>query len=128
MHQRNQHLSSGAIPADQPVYSDLSDDPDMSELLDAFVGEMPGRAQRIAVLFGTQDWKSLGMEAHRLRGSAGGHGFEQLGVLAGELEALLREHAGREQQLRDGHVGEALRRLVDRLVAMCRRCAVRRAA
>jgi HPt (histidine-containing phosphotransfer) domain-containing protein len=123
MENLNPQQRTQGVSASLPLYSDLSSDPDMHELLDLFVGEMPARARRIAALFGTHDWKGLAGEAHKLRGAAGGHGFRALGIAAGELEELLRAHAGREADAHDD-----VRVRVDQIVSMCRRCAVRRAA
>lgn len=99
-----------------PIYSDALDDPDMVELVMMFVEEMPARANTIVASLTKKDWKNLANEAHKLRGSAGGHGFSTVGDAAGVLEDAIRSVTGREEA-----AIENIQQQVDELVGMCRR-------
>ncbi|MBS0203991.1 MAG: Hpt domain-containing protein [Planctomycetes bacterium] len=68
------------------VYSSLRDEPDFAELLPFFVDELPEKQTVLSQLAQSNDFESLRREAHKLRGSAGGYGFQGLSDLAGKLE------------------------------------------
>ncbi len=99
-----------------PIYSDALDDPDMIELVMMFVDEMPARADVILSSFSNRDWKSLAGEAHKLRGSAGGHGFQSVGDVAGTLEDTIRSASGREEAALAN-----IQQQVNDLINLCRR-------
>jgi HPt (histidine-containing phosphotransfer) domain-containing protein len=98
--------------------SDLTNDPDMAELVALFLGEMPARARAVRDSFTARDWTVLTTAAHRLRGSAGGYGFPAIGEAAASLEDALRRERGREEAALERIAAE-----VDRLAAMCERAA-----
>lgn len=74
----------------EPLYSRFAADPDMSELANMFVEEMPARIRCLKELLESGDWQELGRFAHQLKGSAGGYGFDQLTPFAAKLEAAIR--------------------------------------
>lgn len=109
-----------AMPASGPkIKSQLTSDPDMRELIEMFVDEMPGRAQKLREVLTSQQWKELANEAHKLRGSAGGHGFGTIGVVAGGLEDLVRSNTGKEELLL-----EQIKSRVEELISMCERASL----
>lgn len=103
-----------------PIYSQALDDPDMVELVMMFVDEMPSRTDTILASLSSKDWNNLANEAHKLRGSAGGHGFPTLGDAAGVLEDAVRAASGREEAVIAG-----IQQQVQELVNLCRRVAVK---
>ncbi len=88
----------------------------MIELVMMFVDEMPGRADIILSSLAKKDWKHLAGEAHKLRGSAGGHGFQVVGDAAGVVEDAIRSVSGREEAAL-----ENIQQQVNELVSLCRR-------
>jgi len=78
------------------IRSSLADDEDFAEILHVFVEEMPETRSRIEDLIASSDFDSLRREAHKLRGSAGGYGFQQISALAGILEESCKNCAGNE--------------------------------
>ena len=68
------------------VYSSLKGEADFAEILPFFVDELPEKLNLLRSLAGTHDFDNLQREAHKLRGSAGGYGFQGVSNLAGELE------------------------------------------
>jgi HPt (histidine-containing phosphotransfer) domain-containing protein len=93
------------------IYSRLARDPDLSEIVDLFIEEMP---ERIATLIGqlnSADWDSLRRTAHQLKGAAGSYGFDAISPSAGKVEAAVR----------DGEPEQRIRATVDELVDLCSR-------
>lgn len=72
------------------IYSSFQGDADYAELLPMFVDELPGVRATLHDLGGAGDFDRLQREAHKLRGSAGGYGFQGLSDLAGCLEDSCR--------------------------------------
>ncbi len=104
----------------RPIISSLSTDADMAELIDMYVEEMGGRVQALQTHMESGNWKSLANEAHKIRGSAGGHGFSTIGANAARLEDELRCCAGNE-----GAVMQSIKQQVDELIGMCLRAKAR---
>ncbi|MAY73605.1 MAG: hypothetical protein CMJ31_02580 [Phycisphaerae bacterium] len=98
-----------------PIQSEFADDPEMAELLELFVEELPDRARDLAEALTSGDVNRLRVLSHQMKGSAPGYGFSQLGSAAGEIEHLVT--FGPEG---DMDLGE-LKRRVDELVGMCER-------
>lgn len=95
----------------QYVYSSLGDDPDLGELVELFVSEMPVRITTLQSQFEQSDWEELRRTAHQLKGAAGSYGFEQVTPYAARLETACRESKGDEE----------IRKAYDGLVGICGR-------
>jgi HPt (histidine-containing phosphotransfer) domain-containing protein len=102
-----------AREATEKLVSQLSGDPDMAELVELFVGEMPERVRLVVEHFEKGQMGELKRVAHQLKGACGGYGFPQVGAAAGELEKALAQGAAEDL--------ERVRRRVDELVELCRR-------
>lgn len=94
-----------------PIYSTMSDDPDMADLLVEFVGNLSARVQAIENAVAASDLAELTRLAHQLKGAGGGYGFDVLGTSAASLEQASKA-AGSVQEVTAG---------VAELVALCRR-------
>lgn len=97
------------------VKSTFADDPDMKELVQEFVTDMPVRAEEIQALWEQGNRVELLRVAHQLKGASAGYGFESLGDVARTLETSLKQ---------DNADLESLRSQVDDLVSMCNRVSV----
>lgn len=84
----NVHLDNETLT---PVYSDFSDDPDYSELLNFFVDALPERLARLLEFQESGEIESLRELAHQLKGAGGGYGFPGLTEAARELESACKE-------------------------------------
>jgi HPt (histidine-containing phosphotransfer) domain-containing protein len=73
----------------EPIYSSFGTDPDLGEIVELFVEEMPGRVQTLVDEYNSGDWGGLRRTAHQLKGAAGSYGFEEISPAAGRLERLL---------------------------------------
>jgi HPt (histidine-containing phosphotransfer) domain-containing protein len=68
------------------IYSSLAGEPDFDEILPFFVDELPGVRSTINQIASRCDFDDLRRESHKLKGSAGGYGFQGLSEIASRLE------------------------------------------
>ena len=68
------------------IYSELASDPDLGELVELFVSELPDRVSSVEQAFESRDLPQLRTLAHQLKGASGSYGFHQITPIAGELE------------------------------------------
>jgi len=95
----------------EPLYSNLGSDPDLGEIVELFVEEMPGRIETIVEQYNAGDWDSLRRTAHQLKGAAGSYGFEQVTPVAAHLERSIDTSEPEEQ----------VRGAVEQLIDYCQR-------
>ena len=93
------------------LYSALGADPDLIEIVEMFVDEMPDRIAAIQRLLDAQDWAALRRTAHQLKGAAGSYGFDAVSP-----QATAVEDANHNQQPE-----EQVRAAVAELLDLCRR-------
>ena len=79
------------------LYSSLATDPDLAELAEMYVDEMPDKIAAFELAFSSGDLESLRQKAHQLKGSAGSYGFDQLTAGAAALEASIRDERSLDQ-------------------------------
>ncbi|MEM8835294.1 MAG: Hpt domain-containing protein [Planctomycetota bacterium] len=99
-------------PVSEPILSEFSDDPEMMELVELFVSEMPGRIQELERCFEQGIADQLAGVAHQIKGAGAGYGFSQMTDAAATLENAIR---GGETDL------PSLRNEFDRLIDICNR-------
>ena len=75
------------------IYSTL-DDPDLEELVEMFIQELPARLVQLCTSAAASDWAAVGRLAHQLKGAGGSYGFRQLSVRAGALEHAAKHDGG----------------------------------
>jgi histidine phosphotransfer protein HptB len=92
-------------------YSKLAHEPDVAELVELFVNELPGRLEEMAWATTRGDWQEVARLAHQLKGAGGSHGFAQLTPYAWKLEQAARNFTS------EGEVAAAL----DKLIAVAAR-------
>ena len=95
----------------EPLYSSLGGDPDLGEIVEMFVAEMPDRVAALTRQLDTGDWEGLRRSAHQLKGAAGSHGFDSISPCAARLEDALLENEPEEQ----------IHRTVEELADLCSR-------
>lgn len=75
-----------------PLVSEFADDPDMTELIEQFVGSLGHKQQALRAALARTDYATLKTLAHQLKGAAGGYGFTPITAAAAVLEeALLQQ-------------------------------------
>ena len=79
------------------LYSALASDPDLSELVDMYVDEMPDRIAVLKELLSSENWEELRRFAHQMKGAAGSYGFEAVSPIAGAVEDAIRSDAPEDQ-------------------------------
>jgi CheY-like chemotaxis protein len=80
-------------PTQGPLHSTLAGDPDMAELVQMFVGELPARVAAIQQALGAQDLATLKTLSHQLKGAGGGYGFDAITATAAVLEGHVKAQA-----------------------------------
>ena len=110
-YRRGQSLMSMPTVETEYLYSSLADDPDLGEIVDLFVDEMPGRVAKLVACLSTGDWEQLGRYAHQMKGACGSYGFHQLTPTASRLEQAAR-HDPEEATIREA---------VEELAALCQK-------
>ena len=103
-------MSSITNEAD-PIFSSLGGDPDLGELVEMYVDEMPERIASLEQAFSSGDRESLQRAAHQLKGAGESYGFSQLTPLAAAVE----------YSVRDGEPEEAVLKSLNELVDVCKR-------
>ncbi len=93
------------------VYSTLAEDPDLGEIVDLFVQEMPERVDNILARLHSGDWEGLRRAAHQLKGAAGSYGFAPITPSAARLEAAVRQARPEDE----------IRQAVEELINLCER-------
>lgn len=91
--------------------SQLAHDPEMAELLDLFLRELPHRINAVSHAWEAGELATLKRLAHQLKGSCAGYGFPTIGAAAASVETDLAGGAPLEKVAGD----------VRELVALCRR-------
>ncbi len=93
------------------LFSSLASDPDMGELVDLFVSELPDRVGSLQAALDRADFETLGRCAHQLKGAAGSYGFDALTPALKQLE----------QRVRDRGPEDEVRELLSDVTELCRR-------
>ncbi len=70
----------------EPLYSSLGADPDLAEIVDLFVDEIPDRVSLLLEQLDASNWEGLRQTAHQLKGAAGSYGFSDVTPFAAEVE------------------------------------------
>ncbi|MFH1919429.1 MAG: Hpt domain-containing protein [Planctomycetota bacterium] len=102
------------LTTNEPLYSPLSEDPDLRDIVEMFIEEMPDRTARLLDRLNASDWEGLRRLSHQLKGAAGSYGFGPVTDSAARVEEAVRESSPEEE----------IRRLVDDLVSLCGRAQV----
>ena len=77
-----------------PLFSEFAKDPDMIELVELFVNELPARIKAMQEAIAANNLDVLKRAAHQLKGAGGGYGFPSVSAAAGRLEHSIVESAG----------------------------------
>ena len=94
-----------------PLVSELAGDPDLADLVSAFVSELPARIEAIQKALTVQEGKQLRVLAHQLKGAAGGYGFPTITEAAKALELSVKSQAGLDE----------IKTRIDSLAQLCNR-------
>jgi HPt (histidine-containing phosphotransfer) domain-containing protein len=99
------------------IRSEFANDPDMKEIVEMYIVEMPERISKLTELWRDQQLDELKRFAHQLKGASGGYGFPAVGSAAGKVESTINS-------LSDGSASTSLQQLrtqVEDLLGLCRR-------
>ncbi len=93
-----------------PIYSLFGSDPDLGELVELYVSEMPDRIAAMEHAFVKGDLEALGRAAHQMKGSAGSYGFDALTPYARTVEFAAK----------NAEPLDAIKNALDELILVCR--------
>jgi HPt (histidine-containing phosphotransfer) domain-containing protein len=102
-----------------PLVSELAADPDMSELVEMFVSELPARLKAMSEAMAGANYESLRRLAHQLKGAGGGYGFPSISTAAATLERSLLQSGLNPQG--NAQALASIKRELDELVQLCNR-------
>lgn len=91
------------------IFSTIGADPDLSDLVEEFVSELPGRARALRQLHAAGEEDELRRAAHQLKGAAGSYGFAPISDAARDLETAVK----------DSSDPESFQRALERVTAFC---------
>lgn len=100
-----------------PIQSDFAGDPEMKELIQLFLSELPRRIDAISAALHSGDTPALTRLTHQLRGASAGYGYPTLGRAAGKVEDQLRSVGVSDASQVLARIGAEVNALVD----LCRR-------
>jgi HPt (histidine-containing phosphotransfer) domain-containing protein len=101
-----------ALQTPRFLYSPLAADPDLSDLVENFVGEIAKRLAALEECAARRDWGNVGRLAHQIKGAAGSYGFHDLTPFALQLEQAAKGGEP-EEEILDAFSG--LREICSRL-------------
>ena len=110
-------MNSAMTTSNAPLRSQLANDPEMVELIDLYLGELPKRADCVLEAWRGRQLKRLERLAHQLKGSSAGYGFPTITTAAAKVEDCLK--TGSEEQATLSEVAAGVQELID----LCRRAA-----
>jgi histidine phosphotransfer protein HptB len=79
------------------LYSPLGADPDLADIVEMFVQELPQRLEALRDHLNKGDWQGLRQLAHQMKGAAGSYGFDVVSPVAGKVESAVRDNEPEEQ-------------------------------
>jgi signal transduction histidine kinase/CheY-like chemotaxis protein/HPt (histidine-containing phosphotransfer) domain-containing protein len=94
------------------IKSQFADDPEMSELIEAFITRLPEMADAMAQALANNCFDELRRLAHQLKGSGGGYGYPSLTQQARKLEDSARAADGEAARLALGELKATVRAAV----------------
>src|ERR1043165_3649358 len=77
-------------PKNPPILSEFGSAPEMAELVEQFVGELPARVGEMLDHWRAQNFAEVQRGAHQLKGASAGYGFPSIGLAASKVESSLR--------------------------------------
>jgi HPt (histidine-containing phosphotransfer) domain-containing protein len=77
-------------PGQRPIISEFATDPEMADLVQLFLSELPARITALESAWRERRIQNVSRIAHQLKGACSGYGFPDLGSAASVLENRLR--------------------------------------
>jgi HPt (histidine-containing phosphotransfer) domain-containing protein len=111
--------ATNTVSTGPAVRSQFANEPEMRELVEMFVSELPQRTQALLDAFTAQQWEMVQRVSHQLKGASAGYGFPTIGTAAGRVEEAVKAGptttADAVTQLNDS---------IRQLVSLCQRATI----
>ena len=104
-----------------PLSSQFAHDPEMAELVEMFVSELPARMEALGTAWSGKNIADLTRMAHQLKGASAGYGFPTIGEAAGTLEHGLKALNATAAQNAVESLAREYRALVDLCARACQK-------
>ncbi|MBT4838977.1 MAG: response regulator [Methylococcales bacterium] len=92
---------------------DHSDDPEMLALIMKFLGRIPKTLKNIDLALSTKNYEDLQFHAHSLKGTAGNFEFKKLSLIAGEIEAQLKQNNTQRLEMKTKELHETAEKIIE---------------
>ncbi len=102
-----------------PIVSQFAADPEMAELVQLFLSELPARIAAMTTAWSGRQISDLTRMAHQLKGAGAGYGFPTIGAAAGTLESGLKKLDAASAQASVDRLAAEFRALVDLCSRAC---------
>ena len=97
----------------EPVTSVLlKDEPDMFDLIEAYIEQLPDSFEKIREAESNNDWQELRELMHKMKGTAGGYGYPDLTQLAAQTEFQLINEDYKEVSIFINKIETYIRRII----------------
>lgn len=104
-------MNSSSSSPKTPLVSNFANDPDMQDLVELFIDELPERIQSLRESFEQQQFDELKRFAHQIKGAGGGYGYPVLTIAARQLE----------QAVANNLEIESISKSLNELISLCER-------
>lgn len=105
----------------EPLRSQYADDPEMADILELFVREMPRRLEALSEAWKRRELETLTHMVHQIKGASGLYGYPSVGQAARDLEQTLRQLVERGTAVGPPQLQSEFNRLLE----LCRSLSVR---
>jgi HPt (histidine-containing phosphotransfer) domain-containing protein len=100
--------------------SEFANDPEMAELVELFVSEMPGRVSALQKAWAAKQVADLTRLSHQLKGASAGYGVPTIGTAAGSLESQLKRLDATAASIEG--LSKQFQDLIDLCTSACAKC------
>src|SRR5262245_35700326 len=104
-----------------PLVSQFANDPEMAELVQFFVTELPARIEAMNTAWAGRNVDYLTRLAHQLKGASAGYGFPSIRSAAAAPERRLRSLVAQSGQQAVDSLAADFRELVDLCARACKK-------
>lgn len=94
---------SNADIGSEPIVSTMAGNLKFAPILEMYLVSLTETRALIRTQLQAKDWNAIRDTAHRIRGTAGNHGFPQITEAAGQCEDLIRTHGSAEDIAQSTH-------------------------
>jgi len=101
------------VADETPLISEMLDgDPEIEAFIQSLVDDLPGRLTQINQSYKDKDWLNFKEHLHKLKGTLGSFGYQQVSELAARMEFELKKQGYAELDISMGELSRLISRIV----------------